>query len=70
MQIAQDNATASPALGASLPATGSAARSPYYEYKVIRRNGAVVGFGRPLADDHVGGDVALRLAPGPRARLT
>ncbi len=44
MQIAQDNATASPALGASLPSQGSAARSPYAEYKVIRRNGAVVGF--------------------------
>ncbi|HKX37813.1 MAG TPA: ATP cone domain-containing protein, partial [Burkholderiales bacterium] len=44
MQIAQDNATASPALGASLPQQGGAARSPYSEYKVIRRNGAVVGF--------------------------
>jgi ribonucleoside-diphosphate reductase alpha chain len=44
MQIAQDNATASPASGASLPSQGSAARSPYSEYKVIRRNGAVVGF--------------------------
>jgi ribonucleoside-diphosphate reductase alpha chain len=44
MQIAQDNATASPALGAALPAPGSAARSAYSEYKVIRRNGAVVGF--------------------------
>jgi ribonucleoside-diphosphate reductase alpha chain len=44
MQIAQDNATASPALGASLPSQGGAARSPYSEYKVIRRNGAVVGF--------------------------
>ena len=44
MQIAQDNATASPALGTALPEAGSAARSPYSEYKVIRRNGAVVGF--------------------------
>src|SRR5687768_9911559 len=44
MQTAQDNATASPALGASLPAQTSAPRSPYSEYKVIRRNGAVVGF--------------------------
>ncbi|OGA66383.1 MAG: ribonucleoside-diphosphate reductase subunit alpha [Betaproteobacteria bacterium RIFCSPLOWO2_12_FULL_65_14] len=44
MQIAQDNATASAALGVSLPEAGSAARSTYSEYKVIRRNGAVVGF--------------------------
>jgi ribonucleoside-diphosphate reductase alpha chain len=44
MQIAQDNATASPALGAALPQEGSAARNAYSEYKVIRRNGAVVGF--------------------------
>jgi ribonucleoside-diphosphate reductase alpha chain len=44
MHIAQDHATASPALGAALPEAGGAARSPYSEYKVIRRNGAVVGF--------------------------
>src|SRR5436309_2971296 len=44
MQIAQDNATASPALGSALPQEGSAARNAYSEYKVIRRNGAVVGF--------------------------
>ena len=44
MQIAQDHATASSALGAALPEAGAAARSPYAEYKVIRRNGAVVGF--------------------------
>jgi ribonucleoside-diphosphate reductase alpha chain len=44
MQIAQDNATASPALGAALPEAGEGARNPYSEYKVIRRNGAVVGF--------------------------
>src|ERR1700704_3568681 len=44
MQIAQDNATASPALGAALAEAGDAARNPYSEYKVIRRNGAVVGF--------------------------
>ena len=44
MQIAQDNATAGRALGAALVEEGAAARSPYSEYKVIRRNGAVVGF--------------------------
>src|SRR5580765_3819954 len=43
MQIAQDNATAARAPGAELPVE-AAARSPYSEYKVIRRNGAVVGF--------------------------
>jgi hypothetical protein len=33
-------------------------------------DGPVLGFGRPLADDHIRGDVALRLALGPRARFT
>ncbi|HVJ25061.1 MAG TPA: ribonucleotide reductase N-terminal alpha domain-containing protein, partial [Burkholderiales bacterium] len=31
-------------MGAALPESGSAARSPYADYKIIRRNGAVVGF--------------------------
>ena len=44
MQIAQDNATANASLGAALPDAAGAARSTYSEYKVIRRNGAVVGF--------------------------
>src|SRR3954471_5516355 len=44
MQIAQDNATANASLGAALPDAAAAARSPYSDFKVIRRNGAVVGF--------------------------
>ena len=44
MQIAQDNAAASASLGAALPDAAGAARSRYSDYKVIRRNGAVVGF--------------------------
>jgi ribonucleoside-diphosphate reductase alpha chain len=44
MQIAQDKAAASPALGAALPQAANGARAAYSEYKVIRRNGAVVGF--------------------------
>jgi ribonucleoside-diphosphate reductase alpha chain len=44
MQIAQDSSTAGRALGAALAEEAAAARSPYSEYKVIRRNGAVVGF--------------------------
>jgi ribonucleoside-diphosphate reductase alpha chain len=44
MQIAQDNATAAPELAASLPEGSREARSRYADYKVIRRNGAVVGF--------------------------
>ena len=43
MQIAQDNAAA-PELAVSLPEAGREARSRYADYKVIRRNGAVVGF--------------------------
>jgi ribonucleoside-diphosphate reductase alpha chain len=44
MQIAQDNATAGSALGVALPEAGGGAQSAYSEYKVIRRNGAVVRF--------------------------
>ncbi len=45
MQVAQDNTAATAAaLGLALPEAGAAARGPYAEYKVIRRNGAVVGF--------------------------
>ncbi|HKU47854.1 MAG TPA: ribonucleotide reductase N-terminal alpha domain-containing protein, partial [Burkholderiales bacterium] len=44
MQITQENAAAVTALGAALPESSSPTRSPYADYKVIRRNGAVVGF--------------------------
>jgi len=44
MQLAQENAAVGSALGASVPESGSAGRSPYSDYKIIRRNGAVVGF--------------------------
>ena len=44
MQIAQDSAATSPALGASVADAGAALRSAYPDYKIIRRNGAVVGF--------------------------
>ena len=44
MQIAQDSAAAAAARASALLEEGGAARSPYSEYKVIRRNGAVVGF--------------------------
>jgi len=44
MQIAQEDATASAALGVALPESSTEGRNPYSEYKLIRRNGAVVGF--------------------------
>jgi ribonucleoside-diphosphate reductase alpha chain len=44
MQIAQENAALNTAFGAALSEQGSNARSPYADYKIIRRNGAVVGF--------------------------
>jgi ribonucleoside-diphosphate reductase alpha chain len=44
MQIAQENAAIAPALGVAVPESSSAGRSPYADYKIIRRNGAVVGF--------------------------
>jgi ribonucleoside-diphosphate reductase alpha chain len=44
MQIAQENATATQAVGVAIPESSTGARSPYADYKIIRRNGAVVGF--------------------------
>src|SRR3954466_10411945 len=44
MQIAQDSATTKSSLGANLPEAGQSARTLYSAYKIIRRNGAVVGF--------------------------
>src|SRR5207248_1625274 len=44
MQIVQDNATTTAGLGVGFAQAGAAARSPFADYKVIRRNGAVVGF--------------------------
>jgi ribonucleoside-diphosphate reductase alpha chain len=44
MQITQENAALTAALGTALPQPAGAPRSPYADFKVIRRNGAVVGF--------------------------
>ncbi len=44
MQIAQGSATAASALGVALPEADPAARGAFADHKVIRRNGAVVGF--------------------------
>src|SRR5881275_85790 len=44
MQIVQENAPATPGFGIARGEGTSAARSPFADYKVIRRNGAVVGF--------------------------
>ena len=44
MQIAQDDATASPDRAAALAQANEEGRSRHADYKVIRRNGAVVGF--------------------------
>ena len=44
MQVAQDGAAAGTALGARLADNPQSVRTRYSEYKVIRRNGAVVGF--------------------------
>ena len=44
MQIAQDSATATSSLGVAVSEATPSARSPYADYTVIRRNGAVVGF--------------------------
>jgi ribonucleoside-diphosphate reductase alpha chain len=44
MQIAQENVAQAPAMGGATPETAGAARGPYADYKLIRRNGAVVAF--------------------------
>ncbi len=44
MQIAQENATVAPAFGVAHPEPARSGASAYADYKVIRRNGAVVGF--------------------------
>jgi ribonucleoside-diphosphate reductase alpha chain len=44
MQIAQEGATKNAALGLEVSAASPAPRSAYADYKIIRRNGAVVGF--------------------------
>ncbi len=44
MHITQENAAIAPALGAAVPESSSPGRGLYSDYKIIRRNGAVVGF--------------------------
>ena len=44
MQIAQQGTQATPNLGMDVSDSSTAPRSPYADYKIIRRNGAVVGF--------------------------
>jgi len=44
MQIVQENATVTPGFGIALGEGTASGRPPYADYKVIRRNGAVVAF--------------------------
>ncbi|HEV3010085.1 MAG TPA: ATP cone domain-containing protein, partial [Burkholderiales bacterium] len=44
MQIAQDSATATSSLSVSVSEANAQARGVYADYKIIRRNGAVVAF--------------------------
>src|SRR5437763_4223223 len=44
MQIVQENAPTTPAFGVALGEGSAVDRSSFADYKVIRRNGAVVGF--------------------------
>jgi ribonucleoside-diphosphate reductase alpha chain len=44
MQIAQQGTAADSAIGVDVPEPSTARRSAYADYKIIRRNGAVVGF--------------------------
>src|SRR2546423_15190179 len=44
MQIAQGKAAVAPAFGVPMAETTADGRSVFADYKVIRRNGAVVGF--------------------------
>src|SRR5438270_5547520 len=44
MQIAQDNTAAAPGFGVALREAAGSGRGVFADYKIIRRNGAVVGF--------------------------
>ncbi len=44
MQIAQEGAAPNPAQSVSIPDSDVPTQNPYADYKIIRRNGAVVGF--------------------------
>jgi ribonucleoside-diphosphate reductase alpha chain len=44
MQIAQESSATSPVVGVSVADSSAALRSAWSDYKIIRRNGAVVGF--------------------------
>src|SRR5438093_7333883 len=44
MQIAQENTAVAPGFGVALSDAQGSGRSAFADYKVIRRNGAVVGF--------------------------
>src|SRR5437899_12013214 len=44
MQIAQDKAAVTPGFGVPMAETGAGGRNVFADYKIIRRNGAVVGF--------------------------
>ena len=44
MQTTQENAVAVSSLGAALPESGTPARSPYADYKIIRRNAPISSF--------------------------
>jgi ribonucleoside-diphosphate reductase alpha chain len=44
MQIAQESPATGPVASASVAGSSSTIRSAYADYKIIRRNGAVVGF--------------------------
>ena len=44
MQIAQQGTAAATAIGVGVPEPSTAPRPVYADYKIIRRNGAVVGF--------------------------
>ena len=44
MQVAQEGAAQNSAQSASLPETSIPVQNPYSDYKIIRRNGSVVGF--------------------------
>src|SRR5690349_6525991 len=44
MQIAQEKAAVTPGFGVPMAQTGAGGRNVFADYKIIRRNGAVVGF--------------------------
>jgi hypothetical protein len=66
MQIAQESPATGPVASAGVAGSSSAIRAAYADYKIIRRNGAVVGFEPAKISVATGAEPALARTPSAR----